>query len=406
VHELRHAIGMFVAAALVVVGTGSAALAVSACATGPASTVSTTTTRPTPKPALLVIPSTLAPGIDQVAGSAFPTSTHWVVFVDQCLPCQAVPGTHTEWVAVSNDAGRSWTVRRTAMRVLPRAVMFADARDGWTASGWVTHDGGLTWSEAKGALGSVNDAVIVGNRVWAQGEVDRYLVTRVATGAVTGSALKVIPVQPLPRGYYPGSLVAPSPSTVYLQAWGPSGAVMEVTRNGGRTWELVKAPCGAREQGQVRAPIANLSAFTPERLYLLCGTKTLKPPGMGRLLSFSADGGRTWTRVAKSSRSETPSGWQTESSTVGWTGDGGGGVLRTTDGGRSWQVVSSPISRSRYRAGTLESIVATSPAQAFATYAVTTSKGTYFLIWETSDAGSTWDAVSAFTLTVSSTPSS
>ncbi len=248
-HELRHAIGMFVAAALVVVGTGSAALALSACATGPASTVSTITTRPTPKPALLVIPSTLAPGIDQVAGSAFPTSTHWVVFVDQCLPCQAVPGTHTEWVAVSNDAGRSWTVRKTAMRVLPRAVMFADARDGWTASGWVTHDGGLTWSEAKGALGSVNDAVIVGNRVWAQGEVDRYLVTRVATGAVTGSALEVIPVQPLPRGYYPGSLVAPSPSTVYLQAWGPSGAVMEVTRNGGRTWELVKAPCGARDAG-------------------------------------------------------------------------------------------------------------------------------------------------------------
>ena len=231
-------------------------------------------------------------------------------------------------------------------------------------------------------------------------------MTRVATGTVTGSALELILVQPLPSGYYPGSLVAPSPSTVYLQAWGPSGAVMEVTRDGGRTWQLVKAPCGARKPGQVRAPIANLSAFTPDRLYLLCGTKTLKPPGVSRLLSFSADGGRTWTRVPKSSRSETPSGWQTESSTVGWTDNGGGGVLRTTDGGRSWRVVSAPIDHSRYRAGTLESIVATSPARAFATYSLTTSKGTYFLIWETSDAGSTWDAVSAFTLPVSSTHSS
>ena len=396
----------WLAGAAVVIGIGFAALALSACATGPASTVSTTTTRPVPKTAVLVIPSTLAPGIDQVAGSAFPTSTHWVVFVDQCLPCQAMPGTHTEWVAVTNDAGRSWTVRKTAMRVLPTAVMFAGARDGWTTDGWVSHDGGLKWSEAKGPLESVNDAVIVGHRVWALGEVGRSLVTRVATGTVTGSALELILVQPLPSGYYPGSLVAPSPSTVYLQAWGPSGAVMEVTRDGGRTWQLVKAPCGARKPGQVRAPIANLSAFTPDRLYLLCGTKTLKPPGVSRLLSFSADGGRTWTRVPKSSRSETPSGWQTESSTVGWTDNGGGGVLRTTDGGRSWRVVSAPIDHSRYRAGTLESIVATSPARAFATYALTTSKGTYFLIWETSDAGSTWDAVSAFTLPVSSTHSS
>src|SRR5208283_4174595 len=58
--------------AAVATGIGFAALALSACATGPASTVSTTTTRPTPRAALLVIPSTLAPGIDQVAGSAFP----------------------------------------------------------------------------------------------------------------------------------------------------------------------------------------------------------------------------------------------------------------------------------------------------------------------------------------------
>lgn len=45
------------------------------------------------------------PGLVQVAGAAFPTAGHGIVFVQQCSPCEASSGTSTKWVGVTNDTG-------------------------------------------------------------------------------------------------------------------------------------------------------------------------------------------------------------------------------------------------------------------------------------------------------------
>jgi photosystem II stability/assembly factor-like uncharacterized protein len=333
-------------------------------------------------------------------GAAFPTATHWVVLVDQCFPCQATIGTHTEWVAVTDDAGRAWTLQKTAMPVSSgsptRSMVLSDnERDAWSTNGWVSHNGGLTWAKAKTPLAVIGDVVVVGNRVWAVGQVVPTGATRVLTGAVTGSALTPTTGQPFPSGFYPGALTSPASNTVYDQAWGPSGSAIKVTRDGGKTWRAV-APCGAREVGQVHAPLDLMTAFSVDRLFVLCAMKTLNPPTISSSFSFSTDGGTHWSQVPASKLLPEPA--EPVSSSVAWSDDGQGDVIRTTNGGHSWSEVWTPIDHGDFPPGTLENLTASGSAAAFAVFEIDTSKGTYFLIRATANSGGIWHAVSVFTL--------
>jgi photosystem II stability/assembly factor-like uncharacterized protein len=144
-----------------------------------------------------------------------------------------------------------------------------------------------------------------------------------------------------------------------------------------------------------------LTAFTADRLLVECGLKKLNPPKLGFFLSFSTDGGRAWTHVPGTTKyliGVEPSGVEPVSATVGWGTNDEGEILRTTDGGHSWQTVWPPTAEHHHPAGTLEGLAASGSAGAFASFEIDTAKGTYFLIRATDDAGASWHSVAALTL--------
>ncbi|MHB8435420.1 MAG: sialidase family protein [Acidimicrobiales bacterium] len=314
--------------------------------------------------------------------------------MDQCLPCEARSGTHTEWVAITNNAGRSWKVHRTKM-VGPGQVMFAGTRNGWTSNGWVSHDGGLSWSKASSPSWTIDDVTVVGDRVWAIAEGTGPGPTRVLTGAVTGSTLTPTPAQPFPTGFNPGMVIAPTTTSVYVQAFTSSGEVIKATDNRGASWHRVTAPCGPRRPGRVAAPDGGLAAFSAVRLEVACGDKSLKPPKLAYSVAFSDNGGQSWSRVPVPQSQLVTA--QPVSPDVAWGTNGTGAILRTIDGGHSWTTVWSAVIP-HGPPGTLENLTGIGPSTAYAAFQVTSSKDTYFLIRSTHNSGASWGPVAAFTL--------
>jgi hypothetical protein len=201
------------------------------------------------------------------------------------------------------------------------------------------------------------------------------------------------PAQPFGAGYYPGDLSAPAPGTVYLDALGPKGEVIERTTDAGRAWVPVTPPCGPSQPGRFQGPDGELTAFSTDNLFDTCAVKPLTmKPAITYFSSFSMDAGRTWQHGQSTTKEPAVPGWLAVSSTTGWSTNGSE-VMRTTDGGRSWRAVFvAPGS------ATLEALDATSPTRAYATLAVPSAKDTRFFVEGTSDAGRSWQELAAFSL--------
>ncbi len=353
---------------------------------GPAISPSPSPTRtPRVKP-----PTAGMPGLVQVAASAFPTADHGVVFVQQCHPCQARGGTYTNWVAVTNNGGRSWTVRKTPLRLtVPNfGVVFADASNGWTESGYVTHDGGLTWQKAKiGTRWTVDGLSVAGGTVWAVAECAHGgCGTAVFSGPATGSTLTPAPRQPF-SGYKPGWILGQGADTAYIprQSGWFSGVVF-ATRDGGRSWKELRWPCPV---GTYAAGL--LAAGTSASLWQACNVAVKKPhlrkpaPGRTFLLARSNDGGLHWeTRPNPMSVVEL----HPVSALVAWGWDDMGHASRTTDGGTTWQQVWPAASLAT--TGTPEAFSSQNALTAEITVAVSPATGTYLVVYRTHDGGHTW----------------
>jgi len=75
-------------------------------------------------------------------------------------------------IAVSADAGVTWSQSSTGHAGYPRAVAFADAQHGYAVGpSWVvtTSDGGMTWSPATTVAGTLTSVAAAGNFVFALG---------------------------------------------------------------------------------------------------------------------------------------------------------------------------------------------------------------------------------------------
>lgn len=359
--------------------------------TGPSST-STTTTAP------LAEVTSRMPGLVQVAAIAFPTPAHGVVLIQQCYPCQATSGTYTDWVAVTNDSGGSWTVRRTAMPLSVGAftLSFADASNGWAEGGYVTHDGGLTWQKARvAARWPVGDVAVAGGEVWAvsSGCSAGGCGTTVLAGRAGGSSLSPVAGQPFSgSGYSPGTVVAESSSSAYIEAAGPKGIVLVGTQDGGSSWRTLSPPCPS---GTFMA--SPLAADSTSSLWQLCETgKTVKTtsgtvvkatgPGVVSLVR-STDGGRRWETVPGTA----PRGeLRPQSSRTAWLW--ANDLWRTSDDGASWQKVWTTAALTLPAPGqtTAEALASPSGLRAETATAVSSASSTYIAVDETSDGGSTW----------------
>ncbi len=356
-------------------------------------TVPTTTTQ-------LRAPVSRMPGLVQIMGVAFPTSNHGVVLLQQCWPCQAKTGSYTNWVAVTSDGGASWQVKQTNLPISgSNQVSFANSSDGW-AAGWYTHDGGLTWHQAQvpgGALiGSVSTA---DGTVWAESDSCRgqppaaSCNSLIFTGSASGSSLTPVADQPFGSTYAPGTIVAESGSTAYVDAYGPKGTELLVTVDGGRSWRTVTSPCPAGDYAPRSLAVA------PNALWQFCqrgitittptGTAVKGVPGGKAILARSGNGGRQWTSAAiGTALVGNLEPWSFTTSWL-WTDR----LERTTDGGSSWTTVwsaSSVPSPGKGQTVTPEDFSSESASAAEIPVVISSKKGSYVVVERTADAGASW----------------
>lgn len=359
-----------------------------------ASTTSVPATTLHPSP-----PLSLMPGLVQVAAVAYSTADDGVALVQQCWPCAARTGTYSSWVAVTRDAGASWTVRKTAMPTTTgEALSFAGPMDGWTGNGWYTHDGGLTWHKARVTNGVAVDSVsVAGGTVWADGTACGPFGCRssVLSGRATGSSLAPLPDQPLRGAYGAGIVLAVAPSTAYLEAFGSSGEVVVETVDSGRQWQTTAAPCpsGDFAAGNVAPGPHSLWQFCEQGVSVKTPTGTVvKARANGKVsLARSDDGGRQWTTSPVTVHVGALHPWSDTTSWLWTTGQ----VWRTTDGGARWALAWSAESFNPPTQGASLSPLAFSASSGSAAEVacgVSTRRGTYLVVYATVDAGTTWQA--------------
>ena len=206
---------------------------------------------------------------------------------------------------------------------------------------WVTHTGGRTWRWARLPGRSslyTYPVTIAGGEVWAlAGPCRPGCGHMVVHGPASGEALTATATPPNPD--QPNvAVIAAGRQTAYVEAGpapplnvtsGAAGSHLYVTRDGGHSWRLTNLPCSTQ------LPTTELAADGPSSLWEQCAT-----PSHGFLVARSTDGGQHWTAHpvpgAGGLAELRPVGNDTAWATIG---AGPRTVLRTTDGGVSWRVV-------------------------------------------------------------------
>jgi photosystem II stability/assembly factor-like uncharacterized protein len=205
----------------------------------------------------LLAPGTPVPSSD-LASAVFVGDQHGFALV--------VHGTQT-LLAVSGDGGGTWTVADPNLPVsFPAQFEFADDAHGYLWGGppsstgtlplWVTANGGRTWARA-GIGPVVSDVSAIGPDVWA----------------VVGTC----PIGPA--------------------AGPPCPVVLEVSTDNGTTWSAATAAPPVSENAEVAVSDQNieLARITRARAYVLTFAARAGSAGTAGALTYTADGGQTWT---------------------------------------------------------------------------------------------------------------
>ncbi len=315
----------------------------------------------------------------------------------------------------SNDGGSSWTRYWGEMGFwgpsgirLGNPIDFqADPRNpdrlftnNYNGGNVLSEDGGKTWVESTmGYTGATVTSLTVDAQnaatVFASEKGGPY---RTANAGELWSGVNRI------RGTFPVPGAAkiaidPADSTHVVMAENKDARVYE-SHDAGNSWDLIvdyrdemwtMHGAGATE-GMLAIAFA---PSRPQRVYggfgwYVCGQHW--PEGMVKQpivsLLMSEDSGHTWTRRTGTALDR----WSIEQIVVhptnadaAWAATAGGGVFRTTDGGTTWQSVSSGL-------GTLvETSLAMNPRDPNVLYAGSVRGG----VFKTANGGATWQAVNA-----------
>jgi hypothetical protein len=240
-------------------------------------------------------------------------STGWALLTN-CI--QPMAGQCHYAIEQTSDGGATWT---KAVQVgpgfdpadggAPRHVHFINARDGFVYGGvvaYATHDAGQTWSSV-----SVNQtfiALMTGflQQAWlitypcAKGVNCPFDVRTSVDAGRTWSSPHALPLNFAPSTAIPfcasSSVPASSCAAGLLVSSEPSGD-MEVTRDGGVTWNSIKTQCTA---SNFIAKVATAGNSDGSGIWELC----MDYPDVSRgnvshkVLFVSEDGGQTWSRSA------------------------------------------------------------------------------------------------------------
>ena len=268
-----------------------------------------------------------------------------------------------EWLLATSPAGAGSLVRTHYLLAHPQL----SGQNGWasgiqsdghgaggTAEFYVSHDAGRRWAVAPSAAPNYGDQQLsLGfGEVWSVGQPGAATV--VLHAPASGSRLLATAAQPT-HGMWPNAQVAAAgPGMAYL-ANGNAPGQMYLTRDDGRSWRAVARPCSSGAPGL----LANV-AFG-NAVWVVCERVTSRSTPLRRdahmTLSRSTDGGRRWTTLPTPFSAGFTVVVSPVSASVLWAQSGNGAVLRSADGGTTWQTVWSltqqvPGLRTSHPAGT------------------------------------------------------
>ena len=230
----------------------------------------------------------------------------------------------------SSDAGQTWTqVGALPGAAAPCTLYFVDSNNGWCAVSdsrsfawdaqghplpsvarpvllYVTHDGGHTWASASLALPAGAD--------------DSDTDVRINQPVMFDARRGLLVVQLIPG---PTSVPGPTPPPSQPQ---PASYVV-TTADGGTNWGGLAALPGGLDLGG--------AAFISPQHWLV---------GNGAFLNETTDGGKTWSshRVLADGLSLDLTWWQPSDASAIWSQVGAGSLIRSTDGGLTWEAVTPP----------------------------------------------------------------
>ncbi|MGH2467426.1 MAG: hypothetical protein ACRDGL_06820, partial [Candidatus Limnocylindrales bacterium] len=265
----------------------------------------------------------------------------------------------------TTDGGLTW---RQALPWPIRAVCFADAQRGWAVGASVmrTTDGGALWVSLGHTPVPADQSLqltCTGGALWLLGGTDSgpfdYVLRRSTDGGATWTAVLASAADAPSAGVATGPAEigpfdASDASTAVIAgstADGP-GMTVSVTRDGGRTRTATTLDL---------PPMAPTAAAALDDTHLWLGTGLLAGGGSDTygLLLASGDGGQTWQERWPTAGPR-PLASLAFVSAVGGFGLGTlgdpGAVVRTVDGGRTWQqvgrLVRTPIAAGAGQGGT------------------------------------------------------
>jgi len=308
------------------------------------------------------------PGFTAVSASTAPGGYLYVLGTAPCpdAPCSSllrsdddgatwvqIPAPEAEVVTDAFTPGSRGDLNGQRVDTI-RDVRFATPRDGWAFGGalWETHDGGATWTRARGAPGQVLDVVVDGDRILVaatdcqQEDCDSSLELRSA--GVRGGELRADPGR-----VWPGVDRArfTSGSGTVLLLVGATDTVV-YAMDDGRPVEITQ-PC-ASVPGRGLADVTP-AASGPAGLVAWCAEG--EGPASGNLYATtrrSTDGGRSWTTTGEdlhATNGVVSATAATLDRLVFTSGDFmyGGPVQVSRNGGGDWSRSRGPSPRSGWR---------------------------------------------------------
>ena len=365
-------------------------------------------TSPTPivekSPPLAIGPNPF-PGLHRWDIDMVDSATVWTLLTN-CNSATTDPCNY--FVAATTDGGQTWSKRVQVGPSYvpqngdaPRRIHFVNAGDGFVYGGagaFVTHDGGMTWTELDFRFVFVKGIVGRGKTVWAftypcsKGTLCPSEVRRSNDGGRTWSAPHSLPL---------------NFSAFDIGLFGATGLFassaegqMVITYDGGNAWRSINTPCGANP---FHAWVATSDGI---ELWELCmsfpkvagvdGSPSSKPTSMpvqdsaDKVLFVSLDGGLSWSRkgTTQAGGKLPVSGTQVSLASTQphqlVVATNGTSIMLTTDGASSWTKLSASPSGVQW-------IRFTSPEMG---WAMDVQGG----IWNTTNGGATWSHLVSFDL--------